>query len=64
MVQEKESLKQANEFVIERVFNASRQLVWKAFGEAEIETFRNGFESMDQGFSVTFDQLDEYLARL
>ncbi|HEV8282865.1 MAG TPA: SRPBCC domain-containing protein [Chitinophagaceae bacterium] len=171
MLQEKESIKQANEFAIERVFNAPRHLVWKAFAEAErlaqwwgpagfkmevkklelspggtfhysmqssdgfimwgkfvylqivepekivfilsfsdengaitrapmsatwplevfnvltfkehdgkttvtlkghpvnateeeIETFRNEFEGMNQGFSSTFDQLDEYLAKL
>jgi uncharacterized protein YndB with AHSA1/START domain len=35
MLQEKENIKQADEFVIERLFNAPRHLVWKAFTEAD-----------------------------
>ena len=40
MLQEKEKIvkhpdKQANEFVIQRVFNAPRHLVWKAFAETD-----------------------------
>lgn len=31
--------------------------------EEEIRTFESGFESMQKGFSGTFDQLDEYLAK-
>jgi uncharacterized protein YndB with AHSA1/START domain len=29
----------------------------------EVRTFEGGFESMQKGFSGTFDQLDEYLAK-
>lgn len=32
--------------------------------EEECRTFEEGFSSMQQGFSGTFDQLDEYLAHL
>jgi uncharacterized protein YndB with AHSA1/START domain len=31
--------------------------------EEEVRTFEGGFESMQKGFSGTFDQLDEYLAK-
>lgn len=34
MLQEREVATQANEFIIERTFNAPRKLVWKAFTEA------------------------------
>jgi len=34
MLQEKEKVKQSREFVIQRVFNAPRNLLWKTFAEA------------------------------
>jgi uncharacterized protein YndB with AHSA1/START domain len=55
MVQEKEIPKQQdNEFVIERVFNAPRHHVWKAFAEADRMAQWWGPE----GFKLTVSRLE------
>ncbi len=44
------------EIVFTRVFDAPRELVWKAW-------FEDGRASIQQAFKGTFDQLADYLAK-
>jgi uncharacterized protein YndB with AHSA1/START domain len=50
-------------FEITRALDAPRDKVWKAWTEAERRTFEAGRDSMQQGWTGTFEQLEQYLAR-
>ena len=51
----------AEEFVITRVFDAPRDLVFNAT-DAERKAFEAGHKGMQAGFGGTYDNLAEYLA--
>jgi uncharacterized protein YndB with AHSA1/START domain len=51
------------EFAITRVFDAPRDLVFKAYTESERKTFEAGRDSMQEGFKGTLEQLADYLAK-
>ena len=54
------------DFLITRVLDAPRALVFRAWTqptELERRTFEEGRNSMQQGFSGTWDQLAAYLAK-